>query len=91
MNETYSPVISKRFIAGAICPACNTQDSVKMWTQDDTPHRECVSCGYTDTLNEQGNPVPQEPATRLSPPKAAAPLDAGVQALRFASFTPVKP
>ena len=24
-----------------------------MWSEDDVPHRECVACGYSDTLNEQ--------------------------------------
>ncbi|TWH76275.1 hypothetical protein LX59_01198 [Azomonas agilis] len=81
-----SVVIIKRFIAGAVCPSCNAQDSIKMWTQDSTPHRECVSCGYTDTFNEQGNPVPTEPDTRLSPPPK--PIDPNVQTLRFVELRP---
>ena len=44
----------KRFIAGAVCPACSEQDKLMMWSEDDVPHRECVACGYSDTLNEQG-------------------------------------
>lgn len=89
MSE-YSVVIIKRFIAGAVCPSCNAQDSIKMWNVEGTPHRECVSCGYTDTFNEQGNPVPKEPETRLTPPKAAA-LEPGTQPLRFVNLSPKKP
>jgi len=43
------PVITKKqFIAGAVCPACSEPDKLKMWTEDNVPHRECVACGYTD-------------------------------------------
>ncbi len=52
---------ARRFIAGAVCPACNTADSIKMWIEDEKPHRECVSCGYTDILGEDENPLPEEP------------------------------
>ena len=27
----------KRFIAGAVCPACSAQDTIKMWDEDGTP------------------------------------------------------
>lgn len=60
----------KRFIAGAVCPACSAMDTIKMWGEDGTPHRECVACGYADTLNAQGQSVPKELGTRVS--KAAA-------------------
>ena len=59
-------ITPKRFIAGAICPACNATDSIKMWSEDGIPHRECITCSYTDTLNEQGNPVPSELDTRVN-------------------------
>lgn len=61
---------TKRFIAGAVCPACSEPDSVKMWDVDGVPHRECVVCGYADTLNAQGNRYPWNSArgsTRSSP------------------------
>jgi uncharacterized metal-binding protein (TIGR02443 family) len=56
----------KRFIAGAVCPACSAMDTIKMWDEDGTPHRECVSCGYADTLNAQGQSVPREIGTRVN-------------------------
>ncbi|MBB2494349.1 YheV family putative zinc ribbon protein [Aquipseudomonas ullengensis] len=74
-------VTPKRFIAGAVCPACSGQDTIKMWNVDGVPHRECVTCGYADTLNAQGQSVPKELGTRVSlaPPKPADPKVQGVQ------------
>ncbi|WNW12647.1 YheV family putative zinc ribbon protein [Pseudomonas sp. DTU_2021_1001937_2_SI_NGA_ILE_001] len=77
-----APVVTpKRFIAGAVCPACSESDKLKMWSEDGVPHRECVSCGYTDTLNDQGLSVPKELGTRVNraEPKPATPKVQGVQ------------
>ena len=60
----------KRFIAGAVCPACSEMDKIQMWDVDGVPHRECVACGFSDTLDAQGNSVPREIPTRVN--KAAA-------------------
>ena len=71
----------KRFIAGAVCPACSEMDSIKMWDEDNVPHRECVKCGYADTLNEQGISVPKEIDTRVTP--VAKPASPKVQTVQF--------
>ena len=65
-----SDVTPKRFIAGAVCPACSGQDTIKMWNVDGVPHRECVACGYADTLNAQGQSVPRELGTRVNQAEA---------------------
>jgi Zn ribbon nucleic-acid-binding protein len=52
-----------------------------MWNEDGVPHRECVACGYSDTLNEQGLSVPKELGTRVNT-RLKAP-DAKVQAVQF--------
>ncbi|MDE1167499.1 MAG: YheV family putative zinc ribbon protein [Pseudomonas sp.] len=72
----------KRFIAGAVCPACSEPDKLKMWSVDDVPHRECVACGYSDTLNAQGQSIPNELGTRVNQaaPKVANPK---VQTVQF--------
>ena len=72
----------KRFIAGAVCPACSEPDKLMMWNENDVPHRECVACGYADTLNEQGLSVPKELGTRVNvaTPK---PADTQVQTVQF--------
>jgi uncharacterized protein len=72
----------KRFIAGAVCPACSERDRIKMWDVDGVPHRECVSCGYSDTLNAQGQSVPRELGTRVNQPAAKAP-NPQVRAVQF--------
>jgi uncharacterized metal-binding protein (TIGR02443 family) len=79
-----APKLSKkRFIAGAVCPACSEMDKVQMWDEDGVPHRECVTCGYADTLDERGNSVPKELPTRVNvkalQPKAADPKVKAVQ------------
>ena len=77
-------ISKKRFIAGAVCPACSEMDKIQMWDEDGVPHRECVACGYADTLDERGNSVPRELSTRVNvsalKPKAADPK---VQAVQF--------
>lgn len=72
----------KRFIAGAVCPACIEPDKLMMWSEDDVSHRECVACGYSDTLNEQGLSVPKELGTRVNTSALKAP-DPKVQAVQF--------
>ncbi|MDR0279374.1 MAG: YheV family putative metal-binding protein [Paucimonas sp.] len=72
----------KRFIAGAVCPACSQPDKLKMWSVDGVPHRECVNCGFSDTLNEQGLSVPKELGTRVNQEQPKAPK-AAVQTVQF--------
>jgi uncharacterized metal-binding protein (TIGR02443 family) len=82
MTETPVVITKKRFIAGAVCPACSEPDKLMMWSENDVPHRECVGCGYSDTLNEQGNSVPKELGTRVNK-IAVKTLDPKVQGVQF--------
>jgi hypothetical protein len=83
MSNAPKNVSKKRFIAGALCPACSEMDKIQMWDEDGVPHRECVACGYADTLDERGNSVPRELPTRVNvsalKPKAADPKVKEVQ------------
>ncbi|WP_313053646.1 YheV family putative zinc ribbon protein [Atlantibacter hermannii] len=36
----------KRFIAGAVCPSCQAQDSLAMWCENNVDIVECVKCGH---------------------------------------------
>lgn len=65
--------ITKRFIAGAVCPACSAMDTIRMYELEGVPNRECVSCGYADTLDERGNSIPREVPTRVTKVKQPAP------------------
>lgn len=72
----------KRFIAGAVCPACSRMDTIRSWQVDGVMHRECVECGYADSLDERGNSVPRELQTRVTP-AAPKPADPQVQPVKF--------
>ena len=77
------PVITKKqFIAGAVCPACSEPDKLMMCSEDGVPHRECVACGFSERLNEQGLSVPKELGTRVNQAEAKAPQPA-VQTMQY--------
>ncbi|WP_432697106.1 YheV family putative zinc ribbon protein [Marinobacterium sp. YM272] len=56
----------KRFIAGAVCPRCAQMDSVRMYRDEEREYRECVKCGFEDSLRLDGRPEPEELETRVS-------------------------
>ena len=78
-----SEITPKRFIAGAVCPACEAQDTIQMWNVDGTPNRECVTCGYADMLDPNGNSIPKELPTRVNENAPKAPKPAKVQTVQF--------
>lgn len=78
-----SELIRKRFIAGAVCPACSEMDKLRMWNEDGVPHRECVACGYSDTLDARGNSVPKELPTRVNVSALQKPANPKVQSVQF--------
>lgn len=59
----------KRFIAGAVCPRCKAMDKLRMYVDGTEQVRECVSCGYTDRMNEQGDIIAEEIKTRVNEPR----------------------
>ncbi|PAU86804.1 DNA-binding protein [Pseudomonas sp. WN033] len=75
--------VKKRFIAGAVCPACSQMDTIRMFEEDGVPHRECVNCGYADTLDARGNSVPKELTTRVNAPKPVAAKAQSGQTVQF--------
>ncbi|MGF1765088.1 YheV family putative zinc ribbon protein [Aliivibrio kagoshimensis] len=40
--------IKKRFIAGAVCPSCSTQDTLRWWMENNIEWVECVQCDHKD-------------------------------------------
>jgi uncharacterized protein len=80
---TSSNTTQKRFIAGAVCPACQVMDGIRMWEVDEVPHRDCVHCGYSDTLNAQGNSIPTEVPTRINTSALNKPKAPVGQAMQF--------
>ena len=53
----------RRFIAGAVCPACKQMD--KMVVDLDTDQRECVACGFSEA-RPTGNEAATEIPTRVT-------------------------
>ncbi|MDV7105437.1 YheV family putative zinc ribbon protein [Vibrio sp. TH_r3] len=40
--------LKKRFIAGASCPKCAAQDSLRWWVENSIEMVECVECHHLD-------------------------------------------
>lgn len=60
--------VIKRFIAGAVCPRCSEMDKLVMFrNENDEQVRECVRCGYSDVMNENGQT--EELSTRVNQPR----------------------
>ena len=55
--------MTRRFIAGAVCPRCGEMD--KLVVDSDTDQRECVRCGYQDQRPTQAQ---SELRTRVNRP-----------------------
>ncbi len=43
----------KRFIAGASCPQCSQQDTLRWWIDNNIELVECVDCDYTEQRKPQ--------------------------------------
>ncbi|ELR63913.1 Putative cytoplasmic protein, probably associated with Glutathione-regulated potassium-efflux [Photobacterium marinum] len=54
----------KRFIAGAVCPQCSEQDTLRWWQENEIERVECVVCDYTD----RRVPKSVDESEQLSPP-----------------------
>ncbi len=66
--------MSRRFIAGAVCPRCGEMD--KLVVDSETRQRECVSCGFSDLRPAE---APRELRTRVNQP--ARRIDAEAEAV----------
>jgi uncharacterized metal-binding protein (TIGR02443 family) len=46
-------VVRKRFIAGASCPSCSTQDTLRWWLENNIEWVECVECEFKEQRKPQ--------------------------------------
>jgi uncharacterized metal-binding protein (TIGR02443 family) len=61
----------RQFIAGAQCPKCNAMDKIVLLRlEDGGQRRECVACGFTDSLDQLGSA--SELPTRVNQAQAPA-------------------
>jgi uncharacterized metal-binding protein (TIGR02443 family) len=70
--------ITKRFIAGVVCPKCGEMDKIRMYRdEEDTELRDCVACGFNETYKQhkeakeavtaESSPLYEELNTRVTP------------------------
>ncbi|MGY5451792.1 YheV family putative zinc ribbon protein [Agarivorans sp. MS3-6] len=61
-----------RFIAGAVCPECGEQDSIRLiveqHAQQESEHIECVSCDYHAERPKQQEPSAEQDIIGLFKP-----------------------
>lgn len=43
----------KRFIAGAVCPKCQAQDTLAVGREDETEVVICIKCGYHQRQSDE--------------------------------------
>lgn len=68
----------RRFIAGAVCPACAAMDRIVIETAGSGQTvRRCVACGFSDELMPASGSLPSTRFTRLR--EAGGTLDADAQ------------
>lgn len=73
-----------------MCPQCKAIDKLVLYVGSTDQRRECVSCGYRDSLPDA--PVSPEPSTRVNqvrPGEAPLPHETEVQVLQLGD-PPVK-
>ncbi|MDI5891038.1 YheV family putative zinc ribbon protein [Halomonas rhizosphaerae] len=51
--------VTKRFIAGAICPRCAEMDRIRSWEQNGIRYRDCVSCDFFEQLPIEDEAEPE--------------------------------
>ena len=77
--------MAKRFISGAVCPRCGAQDVIRAERDEalGVMVRECVDCGYTDQLLDNGQTkAADELPTRVSAPEPVK-LDSSTRVLNI--------
>lgn len=57
----------KRFVAGAVCPHCGEQDCLRLWRTESGEQRDCVACGWKDTLTAADGENDATPVRLLNP------------------------
>lgn len=56
--------MTKRFIAGAVCPRCGEMDRLMTFEREGKTMRECVSCDFSEAM--VANVVANEMKTRVN-------------------------
>ena len=46
-------VSKKRFIAGAVCPKCQSMDSIMLFMENNVEKIQCTQCDYQETQTDK--------------------------------------
>lgn len=60
----------RKFIAGAVCPACKQVDKLFVSSSEEEVACECVACGFRDVRRRNAEPGSAEFAKGLGEPAA---------------------
>ena len=52
-----------RFIAGAVCQSCGSQDTLRLIQEAEKKTFECVACGYKEVMMSQQKTVKKQKAS----------------------------
>ena len=84
MKQSEITIVRKRFIAGAVCPECNTVDRIVVeyaevrLSAGELSRRRCVDCGFVDPFADAGaaqtgtGAIPRGKPERRRPAEVAA-------------------
>ncbi len=64
--------LMKRFVAGAVCPACGAVDRIRVYRDNDCLFQECVACGFHQRMSSAVDGQVDEPP--VSEAEDATPL-----------------
>jgi len=72
--------VTRRFIAGAVCPRCSLMDKIVVDLETQT--RKCVSCGFSEGRPEAAASYEADLQTRVNRP-AARRVETAPEAVRI--------
>lgn len=77
---------NKRFIAGAVCPACGAMDSIRMFrSETQRDYRECVDCGFTNAMEGDLRLEGDLPEARIAREESV--MEKNTDVIRFVDIT----
>lgn len=56
VNSMQEKTTPKRFVAGAVCPKCQTMDSTVCYYEDEIFVRECTECSFIERIGHDEEP-----------------------------------
>lgn len=74
--------VTKRFIAGAVCPRCGEMDTIRTYRDEEKEFKECIRCDYEDSMRMDGQSEMQELETRVNRDEKPQ-IEEGAQPLLF--------